>query len=59
MTRAAQIIKIIAEELKLPNDVHLNEVLASLYLVDTDGEIMKLLVEAGAKDIVEKILSPL
>jgi hypothetical protein len=55
MTRATQIIEIIAEELKLPHDASLNEVLACLYFIDKDGEIMKLLVEAGAKDIIEKI----
>lgn len=55
MTRAAQIIGIIAEELKLPREAHLDEVLACLYMIDKDGEIMKLLVEAGTKDIIERI----
>lgn len=55
MTRAVQIIEIIAEELKLPEDVHLNEILALLFLMEGGDEVIELLVEAGAKDIIERI----
>lgn len=55
MTRASKVIDIIGEGFNLPKDISLNELLAYVYLADESGEIIKLLVKAGTKDIIEKI----
>ena len=54
MTRAAQVIEIIGEGFHLPKDIHLKDLLAYVYLVDDSGEILKLLVEAGKRDLIDK-----
>lgn len=51
--RSIKVLEIIAEELKMPYDSSLNEILAAMFLMDEDGEIRKLLVEAGAKDLID------
>jgi hypothetical protein len=53
MKKSVEVVKIIAEGLKMPDDASLNEILAALYLIDKDGEIMELLVQAGSKDLID------
>jgi hypothetical protein len=53
MKKSVAVVKIIAEGLKMPEDASLNEILAALYLIDKDGEIMKLLVQAGLQDLID------
>lgn len=38
----------------MPDDASLNEILAAMYLIDKDGEIMKLLVQAGLQDLIDR-----
>jgi hypothetical protein len=53
MKKSVAVVKIIAEGLKMPEDASLNEILAALYLIDKDGEIMELLVQAGLQDLID------
>lgn len=53
MKKSVEVVKIIAEGLKMPDDASLNEILAAMYLIDKDGEIMKLLVQAGVQDLID------
>jgi hypothetical protein len=52
--KSTKVLEIIAEELNMPYDSSLSEILAALYLMDKDGEITKLLIEAGTQDILDK-----
>jgi hypothetical protein len=54
MTRAAQVIEIIGDGFNLPKDISLKDLLAYVFLVDDSGEILKLLVEAGKRDLIDK-----
>jgi hypothetical protein len=53
MRKSVAVLNIIAEELKMPLDSSLKDILACLHLVDTDGEVTKLLVEACKEDLFE------
>jgi hypothetical protein len=53
MKKSVAVVKIIAEGLKMPEDASLSEILAAMYLIDKDGEIMKLLVQAGLQDLID------
>lgn len=53
MMKSVAVLNIIAEELKMPLDSSLKDILACLYLVDTDGEVTKLLVEACREDLFD------
>lgn len=55
--KSIKVLEIIAEELRMPNDSRLNDILAALCLIDEDGEIKQLLVEAGKQDLIEKFKS--
>lgn len=52
--KITKVLEIIAEELKMPYESSLSEILAALCLIDKDREITKLLVEVGAQDLIEK-----
>lgn len=53
MKKSVEVVRIIAEGLKMPDDASLSEILAAMYLIDKDGEIMKLLVQAGLQDLID------
>lgn len=53
MKKSVQVLEIIAEELKMPLDSSLSEILASLWMIDEGNEIQSLLVEAGIQDLLE------
>lgn len=53
MKKSVEVVKIIAEGLKMPDNASLSEILAAMYLIDKDGEIMKLLVQAGLQDLID------
>lgn len=52
--KSIKVLEIIATELGMPYDSSLNEILATLFLIDKDNEIVSLLVEAGKQDLIEK-----
>lgn len=54
--KSIQVLDIIASELHLPKDASLSDVLATLYLIDEDGEVMDLFGKAVSKEVCEKIL---
>jgi alkyl hydroperoxide reductase subunit AhpC len=51
--KSIKVIEIIAKELGMPHESSLSEILAALFVLDKDGEIMKLLVEAGKQDLID------
>lgn len=51
--KSIKVMEIIAEGLGMPRDSSLSEILVALCVVDKDGEITKLLVEAGKQDLIE------
>lgn len=51
--KITKVLEIIAEELGMPYDSSLNEILAAMFLTDEDREIRRLLVEAGKQDLIE------
>lgn len=57
MSKTVEVLEIIASELHLPTDWSLSEILAAIYCVDVDGEIMKLFIKIGSDEIIEKIKS--
>jgi hypothetical protein len=52
--RCVKVLEIIAEELRMPYDSSLSEILAAASLIDQDGEIIRLLVQAGAQDLIDR-----
>jgi hypothetical protein len=48
-----KVLEIIAEGLGMPYNSSLNEILTAMFLIDEDGEIRRLLVEAGKQDLIE------
>jgi hypothetical protein len=54
MTNAAKVIEIIGEGFNLPQDISLQDLLLYVSFADESGEILKLLVEAGKRDIIER-----
>jgi hypothetical protein len=53
MKKCVKVLEIIAEELKIPLDSSLSEILASLWMIDEGNEIQSLLVQAGTQDLLE------
>lgn len=53
MKKCVKVLEIIAEELKMPLDSSLSEILASLWMIDEGNEIQSLLVQAGTQDLLE------
>lgn len=53
MKKCIKVLEIIAEELKMPLDSSLSEILASLWMIDEGNEIQSLLVQAGTQDLLE------
>jgi hypothetical protein len=54
MTNAAKVIEIIGEGFNLPQDISLQDLLLYVHFADESGEILKLLIEAGKRDIIER-----
>lgn len=53
MKKCVKVLEIIAEELKMPLDSSLSEILASLWMINEGNEIQSLLVQAGTQDLLE------
>jgi hypothetical protein len=53
MKKCIKVLEIIAEELKMPLDSSLSEILAGLWMIDEGNEIQSLLVQAGTQDLLE------
>lgn len=48
-------LEIIADELHMPKDASLADILAHLYLTDVDGEVMKLLISVMNTELISAI----
>jgi hypothetical protein len=51
--KSIKVLEIIAEGLGMPYDSSLNEILAAMFLMEEDGELTRLLVEAAKQDLIE------
>jgi hypothetical protein len=51
--KCVSVLEIIAEELQMPTDASLNEILAALFCIDEDNKIRNLLAYAGTQDLLE------
>ena len=55
MSKSVEVLNIIASELNMPKDASLGDILATLWLMDVDGEVMSLLKKVVTDEVIEKI----
>lgn len=53
--KSIRVLEIIAEELKMPHDASLTDILTAMFIIDQNKEIEKLLIKAATQDVVSKI----
>lgn len=54
--KSVKVIEIIAEELRMPQDASLADILAAMFIIDLGKEIEKLLIKVVTQDVLDKIL---
>jgi hypothetical protein len=54
--KSIKVLDIVAEELHLPTDASLSDILTTLYLIDEDGEVMKWVKKVIVGELCDKIL---
>lgn len=55
--KSVKVIEIIAEELRMPQDASLADILAAMFIIDQGKEIERLLIKAATQDVLDKILA--
>ena len=53
--KSIRVLEIIAEELRMPYDASLTDILTAMFFIDQNKEIEKLLIKAATQDVVSKI----